>query len=129
MRVLPDELCEVISLTSEMMPSLLSSGVATLVDIVSGLAPDSEADTEITGKSTCGNGATGNTKKPPIPASATPMVSSTVPIGRLTKGAERFIAPSPHCFSPLLGEGAPKGRERALSRRWRATLSQERGKP
>jgi len=60
--------------------------------MVSGLAPGRLALTEITGKSTCGSGETGNTKNAPMPASATPTVSSTVAIGRRTKGAERFTA-------------------------------------
>ena len=42
-----------------MRPSVRSSGVATVAAIVSGLAPGSEAETEIVGKSTCGSGATG----------------------------------------------------------------------
>jgi len=37
-----------------------SSGAATEVAMVSGLAPGMFAVTRITGKSTCGNGATGN---------------------------------------------------------------------
>jgi len=59
-RVVPTVLCEVISVTSAMMPRWRSSGVATVVAIVSGLAPGIVANTEIVGKSTCGNGATGN---------------------------------------------------------------------
>src|SRR6478736_5599252 len=47
--------------------------------------------TEITGKSICGSDATGSAKNPAMPASATPAVSSTVPIGRTTKGRDRFI--------------------------------------
>jgi len=55
-------LCEVISVTSAMTPRWRSSGVATVVDIVSGLAPGIVANTEIVGKSTCGSGATGSLK-------------------------------------------------------------------
>ena len=40
------------------------------------------------------SGETGSTKKAPMPASAIPTVSRTVPIGRLTKGLERFMAPA-----------------------------------
>ena len=68
--------------------------MATLVAMVAGLAPASWAWTEMVGKSTCGSGETGRFKKAAIPASATPMVSRMVPIGRRTKGAERFIAPA-----------------------------------
>jgi hypothetical protein len=59
MRVDPRELVEVISLTPAMRPSERSSGVATEEAMVSGEAPGREADTIITGKSTCGSGATG----------------------------------------------------------------------
>ena len=59
---MPTVLCEVISVTSAMIPRWRSSGVATVVAIVSGLAPGIVADTEIVGKSTCGSGATGSCK-------------------------------------------------------------------
>ena len=49
MRVEPVELVEVISLTPAIVPSRRSSGVATLVAIVSGLAPGRLALTEIVG--------------------------------------------------------------------------------
>ena len=61
-RVVPTVLCEVISVTSAMMPRWRSSGVATVVAIVSGLAPGIVAVTEMVGKSTCGSGATGSLK-------------------------------------------------------------------
>jgi len=48
-RVAPVELDEVISVTSEITPSLRSSRVAMLDAIVSGLAPDRLAETEIVG--------------------------------------------------------------------------------
>src|SRR5690349_22492227 len=48
-RVEPVELDEVISFTPAIVPSRRSSGVATLVAIVSGLAPGRLALTEITG--------------------------------------------------------------------------------
>ena len=94
MRVVPVVLCEVISLTSAMIPRCRSSGVATLEAMVSGLAPGSVALTEITGKSTDGRGETGNAKNPPMPASATPAVSSTVATGRRMKGSEIFTTAS-----------------------------------
>ncbi len=59
-RVEPCELCESIWLTPAIVPSARSSGVAMLEAIVSGLAPGSDADTEIAGKSTCGSGDTGS---------------------------------------------------------------------
>ena len=109
-RVVPTWLDDVISVTPEIVPSRRSSGVATLVAIVSGLAPGKVALTEIVGKSTCGNGDTGSTKKPAIPASATPIVSRTVPIGRLTKGCERFMRPA---------RVAPASAPRPPGRPWR----------
>ena len=65
-----------------MRPSARSSGVATVAAIVSGLAPGSDACTEIVGKSTCGSGDTGSSVKAIAPASATPSVSSVVATGR-----------------------------------------------
>ena len=59
---MPTELDEVISVTSAMTPRWRSSGVATVVAIVSGLAPGICAYTEMVGKSTCGSGATGSWK-------------------------------------------------------------------
>ena len=67
MRVLPSELEEVISLTPAIRPKERSSGVATEEAMVSGDAPGSEALTMITGKSTCGSGATGSRRKPRMP--------------------------------------------------------------
>ena len=56
----PSDERDVISLTPAMAPSARSSGVATVAAMVSGLAPGSEALTEMVGKSTCGSGAIGN---------------------------------------------------------------------
>ena len=95
MRVEPAPLREVISLTPAITPRRLSSGVATLLAMVSGLAPGREALTEMTGKSTWGRGETGRTKKAPMPARAMAMVSRTVAMGRLTKGSDRFMACPP----------------------------------
>ena len=60
--VLPTPEDEVISVTSAICPRWRSSGVATLVAMVSGLAPGMVACTEMVGKSTWGSGATGNRK-------------------------------------------------------------------
>ncbi len=60
MRVEPWVLCDVISLTSAIWPRCRSSGAATDVAIVSGLAPGMLACTETIGKSIWGSGATGN---------------------------------------------------------------------
>jgi hypothetical protein len=91
-RVLPSEDCEVISFTPEMRPNARSSGVATVAAITSGLAPGSEADTDTTGKSTCGSGETGSRPNETMPANATPTVSNVVATGRWTKGAMMFTA-------------------------------------
>ncbi len=56
----PTELREVIWVTSAMAPRCRSSGLATVAATVSGLAPGSEAETEMVGKSTCGSGDTGS---------------------------------------------------------------------
>ena len=90
MFVLPTELEEVISVTSEIEPKCRSSGVATLLAIVSGLAPAIEAETLIVGKSTCGRGETGNLKYAAIPANAIPIESSVVATGLFTNIVEKF---------------------------------------
>jgi hypothetical protein len=58
--VLPCPLDEVIRVTPAMFENSRSSGVATDAAMVSGLAPGSDADTLMVGKSTCGKAATGN---------------------------------------------------------------------
>jgi hypothetical protein len=50
--------------------------------MISGLAPGKFAETEIVGKSICGNGETGNNLKATPPASAIAAVKSTVATGR-----------------------------------------------
>ena len=52
----------VISVTPAMVPRCRSSGVATLVDMVSGLAPGILALTTMVGMSILGSGATGSRK-------------------------------------------------------------------
>ena len=90
-RAWPIPLCEVISVTSAICPRWRSSGAATLVATVFGLAPGSVAVTDMVGKSTCGSGDTGNLEKPRMPAMAMPMVSNVVATGREMNGAETFI--------------------------------------
>ncbi len=91
-RVEPSELDDVISVTPAMRPRARSSGVATVAAIVSGLAPGSDACTEIVGKSTWGSGATGSRSGAAMPASATPIVSSVVATGRSMKAPEIIAA-------------------------------------
>ncbi len=55
--------------------------------MVSGLAPGSAALTEMVGKSTCGSGDTGSSRKATTPASATAMVSSVVATGLRMNGS------------------------------------------
>ena len=75
-----------------MVPRWRSSGVATLVAMVSGLAPGICAWTEIVGKSTSGSGETGSSRNAATPASATPAVSKMVATGRVMKGVEKLMA-------------------------------------
>src|ERR1700730_2795295 len=89
----PSRLVEVISVTPAMRPNWRSSGVATAEAMVSGLAPGRMAWTWMTGNSTWGSGATGSWRYAMIPASRSPTARSEVPIGRLMKGAEMFMAP------------------------------------
>src|SRR6266478_4085526 len=78
-----------------MRPNCRSSGVATAEAIVSGLAPGKPADTEITGNSTCGSGATGRNLNANAPESSSAAASNEVPTGRLMKGAEIFMTSVP----------------------------------
>ena len=58
--VLPSSLHEVMATRPGMAENCSSSGVATDVDMVSGLAPGRLAKTEMVGKSASGRAATGN---------------------------------------------------------------------
>jgi hypothetical protein len=62
MLVAPSELAEVISVSPAMRPKRRSSGVATELAMVSGLAPGKAACTLMVGKSTRGKGATARLK-------------------------------------------------------------------
>ena len=77
-----------------MRPSDRSKGVATVAAIVSGLAPGSDAETDIVGKSTCGSGATGKMLKATMPARAMPSVIRVVATGRFMKGVEMLMTQS-----------------------------------
>ena len=90
MLVEPSDERDVISLTPAMEPSTRSSGVDTVAAMVSGLAPGSDALTEMVGKSTCGSGAIGSNWNASAPAKATPRVISVVATGRAMNGAEMF---------------------------------------
>jgi hypothetical protein len=73
-----------------MRPNCRSKGVATADAMVSGLAPGKFAPTEIVGKSTCGNGATGKKRNATMPESKIASVISEVATGRRMKGTEKF---------------------------------------
>src|SRR5206468_10815731 len=83
----PRTLVDVISVTPAIRPNCRSSGVATDVAIVSGLAPGKLAWTEIVGKSTCGSDDTGRSGYASAPARNRPIVRSVVATGRRMKGA------------------------------------------
>ncbi len=76
--------------------------------MVSGLAPGSDAPTEMTGKSICGSGETGRLAYASPPASSNASVSSVVAIGRSMAGLEMFISIS-ECFRRLVRAHAAHG--------------------
>ena len=91
----PSALVEVIESSDAMVENCFSSGVATAVAIVSGLAPGNDALTEMVGKSTAGKSETGNDRYASVPKNASPNVSSAVPTGRRTNGSEMFTRGRP----------------------------------
>ncbi|MNM51484.1 hypothetical protein D3C81_625450 [compost metagenome] len=95
--------------TPAMLPSLRSSGVATVDAMTSGLAPDRFADTTITGKSICGSGATGSKPKLTPPSSMIARLNSMVATGRRMKGPDRFM-PRPASRQWPGASGGPGGR-------------------
>jgi len=75
--------------------------------MISGLAPGKEAETDTVGKSTCGNGDTGSTRKAEAPDNTNAAVSSVVAMGRLMKGAEKFKGYA--CGGGNAGNGGLRG--------------------
>src|ERR1019366_7377969 len=113
----PSVLCEVISVTAEIRPYSRSSGVATDEAMISGLAPGKDAEADMVGKSTCGNGDTGSTRKAEAPDNTKAAVRSVVAMGRLMKGAEKFTAMSEAAVTPVaVGCAARKVMDRAALR-------------
>src|ERR1700761_5598028 len=104
----PTELREVICVTSAMAPRCRSSGVATVFDITSGLAPAMLALTTMVGRSMFGSGATGIRNSALNPASAIPIANRVVAMGRLVKIATTFM--------PLLSRGGCGGGPTAAAR-------------
>ena len=78
----------------ESMPGIdencCSSGVATEVAIVSGLAPGSAAETVMVGKSTLGKSLIGSVLYPKIPNRIMLAITSTVITGRCINGLLKF---------------------------------------
>ncbi len=72
----------VISVTPAMRANWRSSGAATELAMVSGLAPGKLAETLIVGNSTCGSAATGRNWNAITPTSVIPMVNRVVATGR-----------------------------------------------
>ena len=74
-----------------MVENSFSKGVATEAAMVSGLAPESVAVTEMVGKSTVGRSATGRRRYPMTPARRIPNMIKMVATGRLMNRAETFM--------------------------------------
>src|SRR5438552_18078208 len=83
--VSPRALVEVIESTPAIVENWRSSGVATAVAIVSGLAPGRLAATWITGKSTLGRSLAGSWRYASVPKMRRPAMSSVVMTGRRMK--------------------------------------------
>ncbi len=95
MSVWPSLLRELMLSSPAIAPSDCSSGMATLEAMVSGLAPGSEAETEIIGKSTCGSGATGRKRSASAPARTSARHSRDVPTGRRRNRAKNLMPAQP----------------------------------
>src|SRR5436309_2543246 len=120
MLVDPRVLVEVISVTPAMRPNWRSSGAATDVAIVSGLAPGRDPETMMVGNSTCGRAATGSKRKATTPTRASAIVRSVVAIGLLMKGAEMFM--------PVRGRALPDSQVRNGVHRGVSPIDRTRGK-
>ncbi len=90
--MLPSELEELIESIPAIVENSFSSGVATDDAIVSGLAPGSEADTEIVGKSTLGRSLTGNSVYAIEPKMRMAPMTIVVMTGRRMKSSEKFMS-------------------------------------
>ena len=112
----PSALVDVIESSDAMVENCFSSGVATAVAIVSGLAPGNDALTEIVGKSTAGRSDTGNDTYASVPKNARPNVSSAVATGRRTNSCRDV-----HTSACLRGK--IEMRAFGLSRDWPSTTT------
>jgi len=85
------------------VPRWRSSGVATLVAMVSGLAPGIWAWTDMVGKSTSGSGETGSSRKAATPAIAHPGGQQRCGTGRVIKGVEEAHGAAASGVRPAAG--------------------------
>src|SRR5262245_45619206 len=85
MFVVPMPLVEVIESMPAIVLNCCSNGVATEDAIVSGLAPGSDAETWIVGKSTFGRSETGSERNAKSPNPKIPAMTSVVMTGRRMK--------------------------------------------
>ena len=112
------------------MPAIVencfSSGVATADAIVSGLAPGSDAETWIVGKSTVGRSLTGRRRYAVIPNTTRPSMNSTVVTGRRMNSAERFIRRFPRPVPPTAAPPASVAPSRRPSRQARDATARPR---
>jgi len=83
--VLPSVDTDAIESMPAMVENCRSSGVATAAAIVSGLAPGSDADTWMVGKSTLGRSLTGKPWYATVPKRKSPSITSVVITGRSMK--------------------------------------------
>ena len=113
--LVPITLTEVICDRPGICPNWVSSGVATAVAIVCGLAPGYWALTDSVGNSTEGSGATGRNGYAASPARKIATTISDVAIGRSMNGRETFIAGRPACLG--LAAVAARAARRARARR------------
>ena len=92
---------EVIWATPAIWANWRSSGWATAVAMVSGLAPGKLAFTLMVGNSTFGRGETGRSGKAAMPSRTIAAMISEVPTGRRMKGVEMLM---PGCLTGGKGE-------------------------
>ena len=89
--VFPSTLVDVIESIPAIVENCFSRGVATAEAIVSGLAPGSETETCIVGKSTFGKSLTGREKNAVMPKINIPSITRVVITGRFINRAVKFI--------------------------------------
>ena len=101
----PSELDDSMESIPAMVENCRSRGVATAAAMVSGLAPGSDAETEIVGKSTFGRSLIGSWRNAEMPNSRIASMTSVVMTGRLMNRAEKpmdYLASPCHRHSGAL---------------------------